>query len=279
MAVYQLVRGGREPLLDNTRRLPANLLASVQDWIGPFFWIGDPMGGRPDFRRDVLRDLERKLGVSVPFDPASDKEAISDLQERVARSEEFAIKTLAILLSEATPREGGSLAEIFEAPGSIWEVMGVEDGNCRIVLRQSGPVTSVVVGLAEFSTPAARHLDNALERLSRPGEKDPVGAYAEAIKAVEAAARPAVTPKDPIATLGKMIAALEAKPSKWGVTLADERVEDVARRAAILWNTPHERHGSNDPQPPVTVAQAQAGFALALGLVDYFARGLIYRVE
>lgn len=279
MPVYQLVRGEREPLLDNTRRLPANLLASVQDWIVPFFWIGDPMGGQPDFQRDVLRDLERKLGVRVPFDPKGGKMAVSDLLERVDRSEEFAVKTLAILLRFAAPSEVEALARIFEAPGSTWEVVVAEGDSSRLTLRQNGPVAEVVAGLAEFAAPATRHLDNAFERLSRPGEKDPVGAYAEEIKAVEAAARPVVTPKDPISTLGKMIVALEAKPSKWRVTLAEEMVEDVTRRAAILWNTPHERHGSDDPQPPVTIAQAQAGFALALGLVDYFARGLIYRVE
>lgn len=61
--------------------------------------------------------------------------------------------------------------------------------------------------------------------------------------------------------------------------MAEETAEDVTRRAAILWKTPHERHGSDEPAPPVTIEQAQAGFALALRLVDYFARGLIYRVD
>jgi len=76
-----------------------------------------------------------------------------------------------------------------------------------------------------------------------------------------------------------MIAGLKDKPSKWAVVLAEETIEDVARRASILWKTPHERHGSDQPGPPVTVEQAQAGFDLALGLVDYLARGLIYRVD
>lgn len=98
------------------------------------------------------------------------------------------------------------------------------------------------------------------------------------MKAVGAAARPVVTPTDPLATLGKMIAALEAKPSKWTVVLTEETVEDVIRRASILWKTPHGRHGSDQPVPPLTAEQAQAGFDLALGFVDYFARGLIYRV-
>ena len=69
------------------------------------------------------------------------------------------------------------------------------------------------------------------------------------------------------------------KQSKWAVILAGETVEDVIRRMEALWKNPHERHGSDRPQPELTIEQAQAGFSLALGLVDYFTRGLIYRTE
>lgn len=116
-------------------------------------------------------------------------------------------------------------------------------------------------------------------KLTQPGEKDPVGSYSESIKAVEAAARPVVAPKDALATLGTMISAMRDKESKWEVTLSAERVEDVVRRAEALWFTPHERHGSDLPQEEVTVERAQAAFNLALSLVDYFARGLIRRTE
>jgi hypothetical protein len=37
---------------------------------------------------------------------------------------------------------------------------------------------------------------------------DPSGAYRDAIRAVEASAKPIILPADPVATLGKMIAAL-----------------------------------------------------------------------
>ena len=243
------------------------------------------MGGPPDFNADVLQELERNLEVGVPFDDTSATAAVDDLIGRVNRSEEFAIRTLSILLSRTTNRNRQrALAEIFESPGSKWEVVtfGGEPGGrsqkARLTLRQSGPVAEVVKGLAEFAAPAHGHLEKALEKLSRPGDQDPGGAYFEVVKAVEAAARPVIIPTDPIATLGKIVDALEAKPSKWAVVLGEETVEDVTRRASILWNTPHERHGSDEPAPPVTVEQAQAGFDLGLGLVDYFARGLIYRV-
>ena len=275
---YRTIRGKVEPQLTG-KPPPANIVPSLQTWIGTFCWIGDPMGGPPDLNTEVLRGLERKLGVSVPFYQLSGHDAVDDLLHRVSLSEDFAVRAVAILLPDASGSEVVELAEIFESPGSRWEVVFIEDGNGRLTLRQSGPISDVVDGLAGFAVPAHAHLEKALEKLTRPGDRDPSGAYLEAVKAVEAAARPVVIPTDPLATLGKIVAALEAKPSKWAVVLDTETVEDVTRRAAILWTTPHERHGSNEPAPPVTVEKAQAGFDLALGLVDYFARGLIYRVE
>jgi hypothetical protein len=98
------------------------------------------------------------------------------------------------------------------------------------------------------------------------------------VKAVEAAAHRTVLPDDSGATYGKIINAMKDKPSKWAVVLSTEEVVDVIKRMEILCYKPHERHGAHEPEPRVTLAEAQAGFALALGLVDYFARGLIYRV-
>jgi hypothetical protein len=258
--------------------LPANIWPSIQRWIGTFCWIGDPMGGPPDLNADVLRELERKLGVTVPFNQLSGHEAVDDLLLRVKLSEDFAVRVIAILLSMSTDQDVAEIARIFESPGSKWEVVVGDDGS-RLTLRQHGPVADVVGGLAGFAAPAHGHLEKALEKMSRPEDKDPGSAYLEAVKAVEAASRPVVIPTDPSATLGKIVAALEAKPSKWAVVLETETIEDVTRRAAILWTTPHERHGSDEPAPPVTIEQAHAGFSLALGLVDYFARGLIYRVD
>jgi hypothetical protein len=72
-----------------------------------------------------------------------------------------------------------------------------------------------------------------------------------------------ITPKDQKATLGKMINAMRDKESKWGVVLSGETVADVIRRMEIIWNTPHERHGMNEPLPAVTPDQARAVGATA----------------
>lgn len=285
VVVTAIIRGRPEPQVVGDP-LPANIAPSVEQWIRPAFWTVDPMGGAPDFKADVLSELERKLEVGVPFDRHTGERGVDDLIDRVLKSEEFAVRTLAILLSrEAHRGRQDELTAIFESPGSKWEVVtfGGEYGGrgrkARLTLRQNGPVREVVAGLGGFGAPAHGHLERAILKLTQPGDKDPVGSYGESIKAVEAAARPTVSPKNPLATLGTMISAMRDKEEKWEVTLAEEKVDDVIRRAEILWKTPHERHGSDLPQPPVTIDQAQAGFNLALSLVDYFARGLIRRTE
>jgi len=90
VAVRRLIRGTEEPLLTGDPP-PANILPSIQRWIGTFCWTGDPMGGPPDLNPDVLRELERKLGVAVPFNQASGRKAVDDLLERVSLSEETGI--------------------------------------------------------------------------------------------------------------------------------------------------------------------------------------------
>jgi hypothetical protein len=285
--VIETVREMAEPRIVGNP-LPANVRPSVEQWLRSFFWDADPTTREYRFPTQLLNRLERKLGVAVPFDPTSDRAAFDDFLDRVSRSEEFAVRSLAIILSSGGDRGRFSiLAEIFESPGSKWEVLtesfkvskSTTHFKSRLTLRQNGPVPEAIAGLAEFGTPAHGHLDKAMRKLVEPGDPDPVGAYSESIKAVEAAARPVITPNDGLATLGTMISTMRDKESKWEVILAGERVDDVVRRMEALWKTPHERHGSDLPQPEVTIEQARAGFSLALCLADYFVRGSVRRVE
>jgi hypothetical protein len=271
--VTHLIRDKPEPRLTGGP-LPANILPSIVWWIRERLWLDTPMGIQLD--HELMGVLERNLGVAVPFASGTDNVILADLEHRVSVSEDFAIATLAIMLPVSTwGNDTAELAKIFEAPGSKWELI-VVDSEGKLTPRQTGPVAEVISGFASYAAPAGEHLRKSLEKL---GSDEPGVAYLEAVKAVEAAARPVVLPNDAGATLGKIIGTLKSEPQKYGVVLPVETVDDVIRRAEILWKTPHERHGSDDPQPPVTAEHAQAGFAIALGLVDYFGRGLIHRID
>ncbi len=77
-------------------------------------------------------------------------------------------------------------------------------------------------------------------------ERDPSDAWDHAIKAVEALLRPIVSPKDSGATLGKILSALCAKPSKWQFPLESDKrggVETFTNLLELIWPNP-DRHRS-----------------------------------
>ena len=102
-----------------------------------------------------------------------------------------------------------------------------------------------------------------------------VGRTATAIKAVEAAARPVVIPKDKLATLGKMIAAIRDKPQKWETVIGE--VDTVRIMMDTIWKDQVDRHGTDDPKRPLTVKQPEAEVAVqfAVTLVQLFRTGAI----
>jgi hypothetical protein len=91
---------------------------------------------------------------------------------------------------------------------------------------------------------------------------------------VEAAAKPVVTPNDDLATLGKMIRAIEGAPGKWTFVLGEP--EDVAQVGGLRWTKQLDRHRTDDDAGPLNVSpeQADAGLRLAIALVRFFADGL-----
>ena len=126
---------------------------------------------------------------------------------------------------------------------------------------------------AALSEQAHDLLQRALERISARNP-DPDGAYDLAVKAVEAAAHPVVSPGNDRATLGTMIGDLRAKPAKWRFELGD--IDLVIAMSKRLWRS-HIRHGTG-PRTAHTAAEADAAVHLAIPLVRFFASGLVARV-
>ena len=106
---------------------------------------------------------------------------------------------------------------------------------------------------------------------------NPSTAYHDAVRAVKAAARPVVTPKDDEATLGKMIPALLDKPEKWETVIGN--VDTVRKMMATIWKSQFDRHGTDDTTKPLNVSQPEAEAAVQMGvtLVHLFRTGAIRR--
>lgn len=116
-------------------------------------------------------------------------------------------------------------------------------------------------------------------------DRDPNKGYDYAIKAVEAAARPVVSPRNLQATSTMMIKDLKAKPEKWRFIL-DQRgsggIEPVIEMFKSLAKSQRDRHGTDLERPEeqdMTQQEAEAALHLASTLVPLFRDRAIHRVD
>jgi hypothetical protein len=131
---------------------------------------------------------------------------------------------------------------------------------------------------------ASEHLDHAWQH-AYGRDPDASRAYDEAVKAVEAASIPVITPNDPKAMLGKVIGTMRSNPGKWRLALSQparlasgplDSVDVLIASLDLLWHN-HARHAQPDPAPRVPNTQEEAEMAghLALLLVHVFRSGAI----
>jgi hypothetical protein len=127
---------------------------------------------------------------------------------------------------------------------------------------------------------AARHLAAAWSATHalRP---DPMAAYSEAVKAVEAAVHAVAEPANTRATLGTMIGELRANPGRFSIALAGRSgtgdVSAVTAMLALLWDGQTSRHGGQTPTRPETLEEARMAVCLAITLVECFVSGAVRR--
>lgn len=115
-------------------------------------------------------------------------------------------------------------------------------------------------------------------------------AHENAVNALEALFRPVVTPKEPDATLGKIISCLEAKPSKWRARLEDRRSPEGSRRtsdAGVLFVTnalqtvfqSDYRHAAAEGSPPHTEEDGCDAITIAAAVIALQRRGFLELID
>lgn len=273
-------RGQADPRLDEpTEGLPPYLAGPLVDWLRARCWDG--YRGRT--RVDELTALQLSFKLEQPLNRFNTSATVDDLLERVAEDEEFGLDVIDYFLhylrsftdeTEAYDELAGEANEILRLGGSVWEVArGDDDGSFQLSRRAVGPVREAIESVPS-STRAHQHLVAAWNRLSGRNP-DASGAYREAVRAVEAAAKPIVLPSNDKATLGTMIAAIRDKPGKWNLRLGE--VEDARRMMEAIWTGQLDRHGTDDEAVPLNVSldEADAAFAISLSLVRLFVGGHI----
>ena len=253
--------------------VPAWLRAPIVDWVRGSFYT---QGGY--IREDALTALQLAFRLTNPL--ATNRE-LPDLVARVENDQEFALDVLDWMVTESeyfrnvlyVPEWVDQLNQLLHQGGSAWEVAAVA-GGYQLSRRAVGPVVDVLEQTATDATRAHAHLSVAWAKLMGRNP-DPSGAYREAVRAVEAVAKPIILPSNDRATLGQIIAAARDKPEKWSTTLGG--VDDVRTQMEAVWTGQLDRHGTDDEEIPLNVSheEADAAFSICLNLVRQFVGGHI----
>lgn len=262
--------------------LPRWLHEPVRGWLWPF--VRYYQEGGLYYREDWLRTLQARMHLEPPLTweaKGGTATTARDLMDRVGAGDgEVGLDVVDYVLhflmewsslDQRRVETAHELDAILTSGGSAWEVTPLGDGNYALTRRALGPVVEAIEDLRSANERAADHLHSAWRYLAG---RDPIPdqAYFQALLAVEAAAKPVVTPHDRDATLGKMLSAIRDKPDKFRFVLGEPT--DVLGVAGALWKT-HRRHGTDDREAPMGMAQDEADAAvhLALTLVRWFAGG------
>lgn len=257
------------------------LVEGVPDWMTPSLWdwVQEVILGAGI--RDTLHVLEQRLRTPLGGGESTTPRAFRILYSRVTGNGELFLDVVdTLLLFPAAQIRLKSLADILLRSGSAWTIAPDHKGLVRRVPRPIQETADQTIGQ---SGRAGDHLRRAWSDIYGRNP-DPNDGYTEAIKAVEVAAGPVVTPNDSLATLGKMVKAMIDKPSKWQVVFArgdsEDQVRAIARMMKMIWEGQHTRHGSSDAAAPLDVTQSEAEAALHIAtlLVHLFTTGAVAEV-
>jgi hypothetical protein len=246
--------------------VPGWLTASIKNWLEPYLWSN----GAPATR--VIRGME--VANRWQLNP-DDYEAIGQINALIGHGAEQAVNAIGYVLSRTGTGNAGlasvaALSQLLSDGGSVWEITRLDE-MFVLTRRDLGLAKEAISEMKSYSERAHDFLVASWTAVASRSP-DPNRAYDKAIKAVEVAAQPVILPNEPTATLGKINAAIRAKPTKWQTTPGTS-MEVIVGMSDGIW-TNHLRHGT-DPRPRTdhTPEEADVALHVAIALVRLFAAG------
>ena len=219
--------------------------------------------------------LARILGRSLPRDSGQ------LLLDAFWQDEDLLLDAVDHALSFPSQHDGqppweaaGMVRSFLDDARSVYDVIQVGDYEYEIGYRQPPEITAILEKVTSDRSRAAEHLRRAWS-LAFSRDADPTAACVEAAKAIEAAARATIEPNNPRATLGTMIAAMEAKPSKWATDLTSPDLDGVGTVIGMMktvWKG-HLRHGNPNEPLDVPAERCEMIVHSAALLVHWFTSG------
>jgi hypothetical protein len=258
--------------------VPAWLVGSLWDFVEmELTYKPANIGGRlPD--RGKLKEVERKLRVGLDWSQDG-RSALNNVRYNVGDGDYF-LNLVDLLLSGITKKyEAQEVDQHLAEAGSAWTVDLAGDGPFRLLRRVDPTVTAAARAVINSAGRAGQHLAKAWNEVYGRNP-DPSTAYREAVRAVEAVGAPVISPNNPKATLGTMIADMRNDPTKWVVVLTPSAGDPVLmfrETMQLLWTAELSRHGTADESVPLHVSpsEAEAALHLAVTLVHWFHSGAI----
>lgn len=293
LPLYARVDGGEKIFFKLHEGVPGWLQESLWEWFNKRISNWRPsstssIGGYWDPDVPSIRELERIIRVAINWTGRGDTYGSRSEGREALRAALYADQ-LAFLtavdyqLSKLDSQHHASvlleLERILKDAASEWRVSEIA-GRPGLGKRVDETVQAAAQALAAREVRSGTLLADAW-RHAFSMNRDPSAAYRCAVRAVEAAAGPILTPADSLPTLGKMIAAFRDKPGKWEFSFTVDSSVDpklvLLQMIQLLWTNEYSRHVDPDVTAPlhVTQAEAESAVALALTLTTWFTSGAI----
>ena len=254
--------------------VPQRMREPVIAWLRHVFRGGD--SGL--VRAERTRHIEMLTGV--PMGVADERYYRWAQYNEVFRTmkEDHLLKVIdAVLASQWRYTQTAGLEEALRLSKSKWMV-GTRMGKPGLQAREPEGVQDMVEATIASGGTAGQILARAWGKVHALTPDDP-GAYADAVRAVEAAAKPLIEPDNDDATLGGMAGVMRSQ-GDWRLPLREHQHAPTAEMLVAMMRSLYrghaDRHGTDDYRD-VTHEEAKAGVALAAILVSWFASGAVQR--
>jgi hypothetical protein len=253
--------------------VPPWLRDPIKDWLRDNF-----ISPRGRFNATFVQRLEMALEVSM----TEHGRPLATVATWFVTYPEMALAVVDFALNHAAEftgvqmaqAHGVAMAKILHNGRSVWQVERRDDApGFRLVRSDLAEAQDAVGRLVETTDRPGVHLAKAWSKIAGL-EVDANGAYDQAVRAVEAAAHPVITPKDERGQLGKIASAIKDDPSKWTFALGAMDTVEAMMRSMARTNV---RHGTSE-KVEHTEDEALAAVHTAIALVGYFTGGAIVRV-
>ena len=255
--------------------VPDFLFPSLLDWTLEHFLAG--LAGMRIIDEQMILRLERRARRALPT------RAKTDLNALVRAFEDdtaLLLDAIDFVLSQEHFYGHGNynldqLESILEDAGSAYCVGTDEDDNLELQFRQSEELTELFRTEADQPGRAAEHLRRAWSKCFHR-DRDPNKACSEAVSAVEAAAKPVISPNNQRTTLGTLLRDMKPEPDKepgykWETDSEfDSSMETVFSMMQLVWNKGHYRHGDDSLPLEVSRESAEMTVQTAVLLVNWF---------